>query len=204
MVTQTLRQSVRTGICALTLLTAPLPASAAPLKIENFENSPAISNQFKEVTTTNIPSEVLGIHMFATNDVNEPCFPPGFNIRQNSDSGKMQEAWLKTTNGLTLAGLISERLYNLDIGILEAELQENDIMCRRHSAPLHPGIDVFLEDLQLSAPKTNELDAIMQHVVKTIAEQNASSSQNEVQGWQSALVCLLMVAIVFVVAIARR
>jgi hypothetical protein len=204
MVTQTLKHSLGTGIFALMLLIAHLPASAAPLKIENPENSQAGSNQFTEISTTNAPPEILAKHIFATNDVHEPYFPTGFNIRQDPQSGNMPEAWFGNTNGLSLAGLISERLYNLDIGILEAELQANDIMCRRQSAQLHAGIDVFLKDLQPAAPKTNELDAIMQHVGKTIAEQNSPSSQNKVQGWQSAIVCLLMVAMVFIVAIARR
>ncbi len=204
MATQTLRHSAGTGIFAFMLLIAHLPASSAPLKIENPENPQAGSTQFTEISTNNTPPEILEKHIFETNNVNEPYFPAGLNIRQDSPSGNMQEAWFEHTNGLALAGLISERLYNLDIGILEAELQANDIMCRRHSAQLYPGIDVFLEDLQPPSPKTNELDAIMQHVGKTIAEQNSSSSQNEVQGWQSAIVCLLMVAMVFVVAIARR
>ncbi|MEI6787416.1 MAG: hypothetical protein WCL49_02945 [bacterium] len=185
MVTQTLRQSLVACIIALTILTAHFQAWSAPLKIENEEASQAPSEEFQGIVTNNSPSVLFSIH-------------------QNPDSGKKPEAWLENTNGLTLAGLISERLYNLDIGILEAELQKNDIMCRRQFAQLNPEIDVFLEDLHPSTPKTDELDAIMKQVGKAIAEQKASSAQNEVQGWKSAIVCLIMVAMVFVVAIARR
>jgi hypothetical protein len=185
MVTQTLRQSLAAGIIAIAILTAHFEAWSAPLKIENEEASQEPSEKFEGIATTNSPSVLFSIH-------------------QNPDSGKRPEAWLENTNELTLAGLISERLYNLDIGLLEAELQNNDIMCLRQSAQLHPGIDVFLEDLHPATPKTNELDAIMQKVDKVIEKQKASLSQNEVQGWKSAIVCLLMVAMVFVVAIARR
>ncbi len=185
MVTQTLRQSLAAGIVLLGIVTAHFPAWSAPLKIEKEDSSQAPSEEFEGRATTNSPSAWFGIH-------------------QNSESKKMPDTWLENTNGLTLASLISERLYNLDMGILEAELQNNDIMCRRQCAQLHPGIDVFLEDLHPAAPKTNEMDAIMRQVDKAIAEQKAATSQNEVQGWKSAIVCLLMVAMVFVVAIARR
>jgi hypothetical protein len=185
MVTQTLRQSLAGSIVAFAIVTAHFPAWSAPLKIENADISHAPSGEFEGIANTNSPSVWFSSH-------------------QNPDSGKMPEAWFENTNGLSLAGLISERLYNLDIGILEAELQANDIMCRRPFAQLHPGIDVFLADLHPAVPKTNELDAIMRQVDKAIAEQKAATSQNEVQGWKSALVCLLMVAMVFVVAIARR
>lgn len=185
MVTQTLRQGLATGIVSLAILTAHIQAWSAPLKIENEAITQAPSGEFEEGAATNSPSVWFGIH-------------------QNSESGKIPKTWFENTNRLTLAGLISERLYNLDIGILEAELQKNDMMCRRQCAQLHPGIDVFLADLHPAVPKTNELEAIMRQVDKAIAEQKASSSQNEVQGWKSAIVCLLMVAMVFVVAIARR
>jgi hypothetical protein len=185
MVTQTLRQWLASGIVALAILTAHFPAWSAPLKIDNAVLAQAPSGEFEGIATTNSLSAWFSIH-------------------QNPDSGKMPETWFENTNGLTLASLISERLYNLDIGLLEAELQISDIMCRRQCAPLHPGIDVFLEDLHPAVPKTNELEAIMRQVDKAIAEQKASSSQDEVQGWKSAIVCLLMVAMVFVVAIARR
>ena len=185
MVTQALRQALVAGIIALALLTTHFQAWSAPLKIENEEASQAPSEEFQGIATNNSPSVLFSIH-------------------QNPDSGKIPAAWFENTNELTLTGLISERLYNLDIGILEAELQKYDIMCRRQCAQLNPEIDVFLEDLHPSTPKTNELDAIMRQVAKAIAEQKASSSQNEVQGWKSAIVCLIMVAMVFVVAIARR
>ncbi len=185
MVTQKLRESLGASLVVLTLLRAHFPAESAPLKIETTDIAQASSGELEGIAATNSPFV-------------------WFSIRQNPDSRGMSGAWFEKTNEFGIISRISERLYNLDIEILESELQKNDMRIRWHNTQLHTGIDVFLNDLQPVSPKTNEMDAIMQHVVKTIAEQKASSSQNEVQGWQSAIVCLLMVAMVFVVAIARR
>lgn len=192
-------------ISMLLFLALTLPAPAIPLEIRD-SISHAIPAGFEAIPATNLHPEALASQVFKLQGSDDTTPPTWLSIRRVSTSGTnvMRDARIDPSDDFKVVGRFSERLYNLDIAILESELQTNDITLRRRSAQLPSGTDVFLLDLQSPSLKTNEMDAIMRHVVKAIAEQNSATPRSEVQGWKSAVVCLLMVAMVFVVAIARR
>jgi hypothetical protein len=202
----TIKLTLGMGITVLALLVLPPSIHAIPLDIKEPGLAQALPEDFEEIPVTNGATEAFANQIFMKRDSNESIPPTWFSIRRipGSRTNALLALGHDHADEFKVVGHFSERLYNLDTDILEAELQTNSFILRRRSVHVPLGQDLFMLDLQSSSLKTNEMEAIMRKVVKTIADQNSASERIEVQGWQSAIVCLLMVAMVFVVALARR
>ena len=198
--------TLRAGVTVLSLLMLSPSAYAIPLEIRGPGFSQALPDDFAEIPETNIATEAFASQMFMKRSSNESNPPTWFSIRRvpGTRTNELPEFWLERPDEFKVVSRFSERLYNLDADILESEMQTNSFTLKRRSMQLPAGPDLFMLDLQSPSLKTNEMEAIMRKVVKTIAEQKSATERVEVQGWQSAIICLLMVAMVFVVALARR
>lgn len=206
MARSTIKQALGVVITALSLLMLSPSIHAIPLEIREPGLAQALPEDFEEIPVTNSAMEAFANQVFMKRDSNESSPPTWFSIRRipGTLTNDLPGLGYDRTDEFKVVGRFSERLYNLDADILESELQTNSFTLRRRSVQVPMGQDFFMLDLQSPSLKTNEMEAIMRKVVKTIAEQNSATGRTEVQGWKSAIVCLLMVAMVFVVALARR
>lgn len=96
------------------------------------------------------------------------------------------------------------RLYNLDMEMMDGGQGTGNTPATSGRLYLPMEDDLFLQDLRIHPPKTNEMAAVMRQVAKTLADQSSDSSQTGVPGWGSAIMCLLMAAMVFLVAVAKK
>jgi hypothetical protein len=202
----TIKRTLAAGVTVLSLLVLSPSTYAVPMEIRDPGVAQSLPEDFVEIPATNIAAEAFARQVFMRRGSNDISPPTWFSIRRvpGTRTNELPGLWRESPDEFKVVGRFSERLYNLDADILESEMQTNAFILRRRSVQLPAGPDVFMLDLQSPSLKTNEMEAIMRKVVKTIAEQNSATERVEVQGWQSAIVCLLMVAMVFVVALARR
>jgi hypothetical protein len=105
---------------------------------------------------------------------------------------------------IKVLGRYSERLNNQDIAVLVAQVATNDTFAIEQSAtvPIAPG--TLLLDLRTHTEDDQKAQALMRNIIRSLATQAQQADRPEIQGLRGALVCLTMVAIIFVVAMARR
>lgn len=191
-------------VFSLGLLIGPLMTHAIPVADQPLGGTFPAPAGFEAIPVTNVTPDSIGGQFFVMRGSNEA--PSWFSIRRlpgdHPESNDL--AWSSDSDELRVVNRYSERLGGLDLDILEAELVTNDITFRQRSIQFSMASERFLLDLRSPSLKTNEMDEIMKQVAKTIAIQNATVPREEVQGWRNAIVCLAMVAMIVVVAIARR
>lgn len=187
---------------AILLLLAAVPCLGIPLELQT-NLSLAMPAGFEAIPAADDTD--LSTQIFAMRGSNTDLPPTYFSVKKlPAGSTNSPPLWQEQSDEIKLVGHYSERLYNLDLDILDSEIQTNDNTLHKRSVQIPLRQDLFLLDLTVPAPKTNEMDMIMKQVVKTLAEQNAAHPEQEVQGSLSAIFYLLMVAAVILVVIARR
>jgi len=110
----------------------------------------------------------------------------------------------ENTEDVHIISRCTERLFNLDLDILDSEMTTNEGSIRQRTVQIPLRTDLFLMDLTAPVKKTNEMDAIMRQVVKTIAEQNTTQAHRGIEGFGDALICLAMVALIILAVVAKR
>lgn len=189
----------------LVILLASGRASAIP--IEGSSNlSLTLPEGFELVSETAPDDSGLTARRFVLKGSNADESPAYFTLQRFPEGGHDAPTalWGQTSDTAKITGRYSERLYNLDVEILDAEWQTNNTTMRGRRVQIPTRADLFLLDLSVAGPQTNELETIMKEVVKSLASQTPARPAEEVRGSISALTYLVMVAIVILVAIARR
>ncbi|MEI6563735.1 MAG: hypothetical protein WCO42_05430 [bacterium] len=183
-----------------------LTAMAAPVEIKDKDYALMLPDDFTEVPITNRPTGGGTARLFVKHDSTNDATPFWFSIRKmpGDTSPETLSLWRQEARETNVAEQYSEHFGNLDVDIFDAEVKTNDITIRQRQVQLPTERDLFLLDLHSPQAQTNEMDAVMRQIIKSIADQNAAAQRPEVEGWRDAIICLAMVAMIIVVAIARR
>lgn len=192
-------------IIGMMLLSLPIPGRAIPVEERNQGVSLPLPAGFEETSATNDSANASLGQVFVLRGSNEATPPSWLSIRRldHSHTGDAFQ-WQNDSNEFKTVNRYSERLGNLDMDVLIAEWTTNNIMFHQRSILFSTASDRFLLDLRSPSLQTNEMDAIMRRVIRTLAIKSSSPPPVEVQGWQNAVICLVMVAMVFVVALGKR
>lgn len=182
------------------------PAAAIPLEIRNashasapvaakdipprFDESPEVSveNTFIRKTLEEDTARIwLGTYRSIATSTNGGSL---FTSDETTDDQSLQTHFV--------------RLHNLDMETMDTGLgpERTPITSPRLYLPMEN--DLFVQDLRTRPSTTNEMAAVMKQVVKTLADQDSSSGRTSLQGWGSAVMCLLLAAMVFLVAVAKK
>ena len=188
----------------LILFTLPVLTHAIPTEAGNRKVTLPLPAGFQEVPVSNVAPDALPGQLFLLRGSNAAAPSAWFSIRRLSDRPSNTVQWHSPASDLKVVGRYSERMGNLDLDILDSESTTNNTLLRQRSIQFSLASDRFLLDLRSPTLQTNEMDAIMKQVVKTLASQKNATTPEELEGWRNAIICLVMVAMIFVFAVARR
>ncbi len=176
-------------------------AGAIPLEVREPGFTLTLPEGFMEVTGSNTESRRFFMSGSASDGQSNTSLTisrlsgnhaPGFRRDEQSDEFK-------------ILGRYSERLNNQDVAVLVAQVSSNNTFAIEQSAsvPIDPGI--LMLDLRTHTDDDKKAHAMMRKIIRSLVTQaRQQADRPEIQGWRSALICLTLVAIVFIVALARR
>ena len=193
-----LRLLAFTALLSIGLVSLPRAASSIPLQFET-NLTQSLPPEYGDATSIN---QHHFLRNTPENEASQAYFRPTTALPGSTNSAP--PLWSDDSDTIKIIGRYSDSLYNLDLDVLDAELQTNTMRLHNDTDrnPLRP--DLFLMDLSQPTQKKDEVELIMKDVARTLAAQNPSTPPRETEGVISAIVSLLMVAVVILVAIARR
>lgn len=182
------------------ILVVPM-AGAIPLEIREPGFTMTLPEGFREVPGSN--TEARRFFMSGTASGG----PSNASLTISRRAGDQAPDFRRDGNAgeFKILGRYSERLNNQDVAVLVAQVSSNDAFAIEQSAsvPIDPGI--LLLDLRTHTDDDKKAQAMMRKIIRSLVTQaRQQADRPEIQGWRSALVCLTLVAIVFIVALARR
>ena len=198
---------MRTPPTILLLLLGTLWSSngpAIPLHLETNLTS-TLSSGLERVPQEEMDTLAFDEHTFAMRSTNSDPQPTFLTIR-SVPTGEAAFAMSEPgdDNDIRIVSRCTERLYNLDVDILDAEVKADEGSVRQRSVQIPLAREVFLLDLTAPVQKTNEMDGIMKQVVKAIAEQNPAQPHQKIEGYGNAVISLVLIAIVILGIMAKR
>lgn len=174
-----------------------LTAQGIPLEVTEGPLTFSLPEGFQEIGPTGITASAV-----------ERLF-----VNRKTDPGE-SDTWIRLRRGepsvtgggfadpeVRVLGRYTERIAQLNVDVLSGEQAATSVVLSA-TLPLDP--EILQIDLRSPALRKREADDMMREILKTVAIQAAEPVQPEVKGWKGALVCLAMVAMVIVVAVARR
>lgn len=185
-------------------LSACFPAFSIPTQVET-NTFTALPPEFKAMSSPDSSQPDLVRSCLLETPLSDDA-PVYYSIHHSSgsDTNPAPPLWSDQAGEVKIIGRHSERLYNLDLDILDAEMQTNDTLVRKRSVQIPLRADLFRLDLTTPVKETNTMDTVMKEVVRNLAAQNTPSPRQETEGYMTALIYLAMVAVVLLVAISRR
>jgi hypothetical protein len=175
---------------------------AVPLEIKEPGFSLTLPDGFREVPGDGNSPEARRLFVRGTSD--DGRSNSYLSISRFAADGE-QAFWPEgATNSTKIIGRYSERLNNQDVAVLVSQVISNDTVTIAQSAtvPTDPG--TLLLDLRTHTDDDKEAQALMRNIIQSLATQSQQEEPPGIQGWRGAAICLAMVAIIFVVILARR
>lgn len=192
-----LRQAALAGIRFLALLAALLPgyAPAIPIEVHDPEVSLTVPSGFEEMAPlTNAPEVV---RLFVRRPGPEEAPDTWLTIRKSGSD------WTPPADGSAVLGRYAERLNNLDVEVLQSRVSSNAETLRESQAQMPVGTALLQINLKSRAMEDHEMKDLMRQVL-TSASTQPPEQRERFQGWGAVGLCLLLGAVLIVIAFGRR
>jgi hypothetical protein len=177
-------------------------ARAIPLEIKEPGYTLTLPEGFKEVPGNDNRPEAR--RFFASETSDNGMSNTYLTISRLAD-GKKPVFWPEDpSQDLKIIGRYSERLNNQDVAVLVAQTTSNDALTLEQSATVSIDPGTLLLDLRTVTDDDKKAQAMMRKIIRSLATQTPQADRPAIQGWRGALICLTMVAVIFVVILARR
>jgi hypothetical protein len=191
----------RAGILILCL--AASVAVAIPIEVSEPGFSLTLPEGFREVTDASQTSDITRLFVLTPEDTGggAATWLTISRVKTNRPAA-LEEAG--DTNGMKVIGRYSERMNNLDVEVLVSQVHSNDAMSIEQSARLPLDPNAIQLDLKVHSDDDQKARETMRKIIQSVARTAPPAQPPEASGWGAALLCLVMVAVVFVVILARR
>lgn len=191
--------------CVLAMVGMCLSAAvsaASPLEIEEPGFTLTLPEGFREMSADENSAEAKRLFVLETSDGKRSN---AFLTVSRSIDHDHPELWPEGERQDTkIIGRYSERLNNQDVEVLISQIGSNDSATLERSAYLPLTPNAVRLDLKSPAENDAEAAALLRRILQSVAAAKPAPAPEEPVNWRSALICLALAGLVFVVALAKR
>jgi hypothetical protein len=183
-------------------LCAPV-AVAIPVQVSEPGYSLTLPEGFREIVNSSHTSDVSRLFVMASSDEQggTETWLTISRVRTNDPLSLYAD---EDTNGMKVVGRYSERINDLDLEVLVSQVRTNDAVAIEQSVRLPLDPHLIQLDLTLHSDDDEKARETMRKIIQSVTRTAPTTPPAESAGWGGTAICLVGVAIAFVVLLARR